>query len=88
MLLILFALIFFEVGSCFMPGPDLTAVLLFVSPTKVGWNVCTITPSHSSIWGLMKFLPRLALNCYPLISTSQVARIVGLSHWAWLQWLF
>jgi hypothetical protein len=36
----------------------------------------------------MNFLPRLALNCDPLMSTSQVARIVGLSHWAWLQWLF
>jgi hypothetical protein len=39
-------------------------------------------------WDLMNFLPQLALNCGPLISTFQVARIVGLSHWAWLQWPF
>jgi hypothetical protein len=39
-------------------------------------------------WGLLNYLPRLALNQFLLISASQVARITFGSHWChWLNFI-
>jgi hypothetical protein len=41
-----------EPGSCYL-----------CFPAQLGWQACTITPSHWLKWDIMNFFPRLALNC-------------------------
>jgi hypothetical protein len=59
-------------------------ILLFVLPCVSGMTICAIVPSHRLRWGPMKFFcpywPQISIL---LISASQVARIIGLSHHAW-----
>jgi hypothetical protein len=38
--------------------------------------------------GSHRYLARLALNCYPPISTSSIVRIAGMSYSAWLLIVF
>jgi hypothetical protein len=62
--LLLFALVIFEIGSCFMLGPTWAVILLFVLP-----YVSEMTGvSHSALplrWVLTNFLPGLDLNHDP-----------------------
>jgi hypothetical protein len=47
----------------------------------LGWQVSAIIPSFFLLrWGLMNYLPRLASNCDPPISVSQVPRITSVRH--------
>jgi hypothetical protein len=55
-----FALVIFEKGSCFMPGPW-SSYLCF--PLYLGSHSCTMIPCHWLKWGLKNFLPGLASNC-------------------------
>jgi hypothetical protein len=53
----------------------------FKFPTVVGITDTT-TPSFLWLrWGLPNIFPGMAFNLNPLISASQVARIMGICHW-------
>jgi hypothetical protein len=64
--LIIFALVIFEIGFRFMPGPAWTLILLFVFPAY-SWNDRhrSPQPSHQLTQGLLNFLSPLASNCDP-----------------------
>jgi hypothetical protein len=72
---------YFEIGSCFLPGQGWTTILLFLpAPTVAGMKVMW---HHAQLfllrWGLKTFCPAdLELQ------SSQVARITGMTHYAWL----
>jgi hypothetical protein len=48
----------------------------------IGHDRCMTHPAISS-HGILQTLPKMALNHSLLISTSQVARIIGLCHCTW-----
>jgi hypothetical protein len=64
--------------------------------TRVAWTailfvlsyVHATIPNHWLRWGLLNFCLGLALNHDLPISSSQVARITGVSHCPWLRKIF
>jgi hypothetical protein len=58
----LFALVIFEMGSYFIPGPDWTTVLLFVVLCVAGMTGTYIVPSHWLRWRLSELLAQACLK--------------------------
>jgi hypothetical protein len=70
-------------------GLSWTAISLFMLPLKLGWLAHTTTPSFYWLrWSLTNFLHRLSSNTIFPISTSQGARITGMSHPIYLRIIF
>jgi hypothetical protein len=80
-----FALVIFEIGICFFclgqSGPWSFYYKLIAIAER--WQVWTTVPSYWLRWGLMNFLPALAMNSDPPwfpLPASQVTRITAMSH--------
>jgi hypothetical protein len=73
----LFALVIWEIRSCFLPRQSWTIILLFKLPSIAVMTVTHYHPQHFSIeWGFC-----WSWTTILLISASQVDRTIGRSHW-------
>jgi hypothetical protein len=69
----------------FVQGWPQTTILLLIPHMYLGLQMCTSTPSLLDGWNgvLLTFCPGWLQTMILLLSTSQVARITGMHHYAW-----
>jgi hypothetical protein len=79
----LFALVIFEIGSCCLPRPAWTAILLFYASYH-SWNYRHMLPCPGffliEMGSCSFFCPGLSRTMILMISASQVATIAGLCY--------
>jgi hypothetical protein len=87
-----FALVIFEIGSCFMPQPtwDLDPPIYAFHIAGVTGGVPTTSSFYWLRWGgvLWMFCLGWPQTLIILISASQVSRIKGVNHHTWLPFFF